>query len=339
MGTALLSVLLVAASATRIEDKIRILTTTPELRDIVTQVGGDLVEATSLLKGPEDPHFVDAKPSFIKEANRADLFVKMGMSLEIGYEPLIVTDSRNPKIQPGTPGYVDASASIRKLEVPQGVVDRSQGDVHPEGNPHYLLDPMNGKVVAATLRDALIRIAPREKAAFEEKTKAFARAVDEAMFGAKLLERFSADALAEPLSAGTLLPFLRERHLEDSLGGFAAEMAPLAGSPIVTYHGGALSYFANRFHLERVAALEPKPGIPPSSAHLASVIETIKARSVRVVFFATYNPRKPVDKVCEETGAKPALFPHQVNALPGATSYLKQMEMLVKLATTELARP
>ena len=332
-------ILLATAALAPIEDKLQVLTTTPELGDVASQIGGDRVEVTSLLKGPEDAHFVDAKPSFIKAANRADLFIVNGMSLEVGYAPLLVRDSRNAKIQPGAPGYVDASARIRKLELPTGVIDRTMGDVHPDGNPHYMLDPMNGKVVAATIRDALSAADPAHKAEFDARCAKLQRSIDEAMFGPKLLERFSADALSEALAQGTLEAFLKERGALDDLGGWARTMLPLSGKPFVSYHGGALTYFAHRFRLERVGALEPKPGVIPSSAHLAEIIEAMKARGVKAVFYAAYNPLKPVEKVTSETGAAGLVFPHQVRATPAAATYQKQMDALVQTVASGLARP
>ncbi len=319
-------------------EPLQVLTTTPELRDLAQIVGGDAVEATSLLRGPEDPHFAQARPSSIKAANRADLFVKNGMSLEIGYEPLIVSESRNPKIQPGSAGHLDASAAIRRLDVPAGAIDRSMGDVHPDGNPHYLLDPMNGKVVARSLRDALAALAPAQRKDFEERCARCEKSIDVAMFGEKVLERFSADTLAELLSQRKLGDFLRERGALDDLGGWAARMLPLAGTPIVTYHKN-LAYFAARYGLDVVEALEPKPGVQPSSTHLETVIATMKARNVRGVFSCSYQPSKPVEKVCAETGAKAVVFPHQVDASASASGFLSLHETLVKLVSSALQQP
>lgn len=334
----LLAGALAALASDRADDKIRVLTTTPDLRDIAAQVGGDLVEVTSLLRGPEDPHFIDAKPSYIKAANRADVFVKNGMSLEAGYETRIVAESRNPKIQPGGPGYVDASVAVEKLGVPTGVVDRTQGDVHPEGNPHFLLDPMNGRRVAATIRDALTRIAPEHRAALEQRCAGFQRSLDEAFAGPKALERFSAESLAALLSERKLAEFLKQRNADGDLGGWAARMLPSAGKPVVAFHPN-VEYFAHRFGLEIVATLEPKPGVQPSSTHLERVIATMKTRGVRAVFFNGFQPRKPVDKACAETGAEPVLFPLQVDAAPEASSYLKLIDTIVRLSTSALAKP
>jgi ABC-type Zn uptake system ZnuABC Zn-binding protein ZnuA len=326
--------LLIPFAAAR-DEKVQILTTLPDLRVIAAEVGGPHVEAKSLLIGPEDPHFIDARPSFIKLANKADLYIKNGMSLEIGYEPRILTESRNPKIQNGALGFLDVSAVIRKLEVPAGVVDRAQGDLHHEGNPHYLLDPFNGKAVAVSIRDALTRIDPAHKTDFDERCAAFCRSIDVAMFGDKLPAKYSADLLFDLTSQGKLLAFVKERNLADALGGWAAKMAPFAGQPVVTYHQN-LTYFQFRFNLERVAMLEPKPGIQPTSEHMETVVKIMKARNVRGVFYNVFQPKKPVDKVCAETGAKPVLFPHQVNAIEGTEDYVKMIDKLVNLSAAAL---
>jgi zinc/manganese transport system substrate-binding protein len=317
------------------DDKIQILTTAPDLRVIAEQVGGEHVEARSLLKGPEDPHFAEAKPAFIKLANKADVFIKIGMSLELGYEPAILAESRNAKIQPGAAGHLDASLTIPKLEVPTGTIDRSLGDVHPDGNPHYLLDPMNAKRVAQAVRDVLSKTSPGNGKEFESRCADFCKNIDEAMFGPKILKRFSPNTLADLLASGKLAAFLKERNAETEIGGWAADMLPLSGKEIAVYHKN-LSYFVHRFHMQEAASLEPKPGVQPSSKHLASVIETIKSRGIKAVFYTTFQSAKAVEKVCEETGAARVLYPHQVNAIENTGDYIKMIDVLVKSSVAAL---
>jgi ABC-type Zn uptake system ZnuABC Zn-binding protein ZnuA len=319
------------AASPQSPEKVRVLATTPDLRAIAEHVGGDRVSATNLAKGPEDPHFIDARPSFIREANRADLFLVNGMGLEVGYAPLLVAESRNPKIHPGAPGYVDCSESIRKLEVPHGALDRSLGDVHAEGNPHYLLDPLNAKVVARTIRDRLKKVDPAGAAGFDARCSAFEQRVDAAMFGPKVLERFSAQALAHLLSDGKLLPFLEERGARNDLAGWAARLAPLSGSKIVCFHAGGLTYMVDRFDLEMVAALESKPGVAPSSSHLASVIETMKKSSVRAILQAVYNPRGAAELVAAKTDARIGVYAHQAGAVPGTEDWFGLVEHNVRV--------
>lgn len=317
-------------------DKLQIFTTLPDLRVIAAEIGGPHVEAKSILVGPEDPHFIDARPSFIKLANRADLYIKSGLSLEQGYEPRILNEARNPRIQNGALGFLDVSGPIRKLEVPVGVVERNQGDLHFEGNPHYMLDPFNGRLVAYVIRDALIRLAPVHKAEFEARCSAFVKSIDVAMFGEALASKYPPDHLYDLTSQGKLADFLKERNLTDSLTGWVAKMLPVAGSPIVTYHQN-LTYFQFRFRLDRVAMVEPKPGILPNSDHTETVIKIMKARNVKAVFYNVFHPKKLVDKICAETGAKGVLFPHQVNAIEGTEDYLKMIDKLVDLSAAALA--
>ncbi|MFN0206133.1 MAG: metal ABC transporter substrate-binding protein [Planctomycetota bacterium] len=319
------------------EKKLQILTTTTDLRAIAAEVGGDRVEAKSLMKGPEDPHFLDAKPNFITLANRADLFIKIGMSLEAGYESIIIGESRNKKIQTGAPGYLDASITIEKLEIPTGPVDRSHGDVHQDGNPHYLLDPLNAKKVAGAIRDSLVKTSPQYKSELEDRCKQFCRKMDESMFGKKILERFSADTLGELLANGKLAAFVKDRKAEADLGGWAAEMLPFSGKPVAVYHKN-LTYFAHRFHLEEAVTLEQKPGVRPSSSYLINVIETIKNQKIKAVFYTSFQSVKAVEKVCEETGAAKVLYPHQVGAIDDTGDYIKMIDRLVKLSSAALAR-
>ena len=341
MNPCILFVVLLAAVVTGQEPAtpLRVLATTTDLADLARRVGGDAVEVHCLLKGPEDPHFIDARPTFIREASRADVFVHNGLDLELGWAPLLLSESRNARIQTGTPGNVDCSRGIAVLDLPTGDIDRSFGDVHPHGNPHYLLDPLAGKVVARTLRDAFTALRPAAQKGLAERCAALERAVDVALFGDKLLQRFTGDTLGELLAQGRLIAFLTERKADADLGGWAKVMAPLAGMKIVSYHGGGLRYFVHRFHLEVAAALEPKPGVSPSPGHLAQVVATIKAQGVRGVFHAIYNERGAVKAVTDKTGARAALFAHQTLALPAATDWLAMLDCNVRLFADTLGKP
>src|SRR5262245_39411666 len=256
--------------------KLRVLATTTDVRELCKEVGGADVDVTCLTKGPEDPHFLDARPSFVKAAAEADALVVTGMELEIGYEPLLLSESRNGRIQKGQPGYVDCSAEIAKLEVPTGTVDRSQGDVHPFGNPHYLTDPVRAKQAAKTIAGAFATIdAPRAEG-YRKRLADFQHRVDVALWGEALLAEQKAERLENRLADGTLVAFLAQRKLEGKLGGLAADLAPFSGRKVVAYHG-TMRYLLDRFHLEEIGQLEPKPGIPPSPRHLAELEERMKA--------------------------------------------------------------
>jgi ABC-type Zn uptake system ZnuABC Zn-binding protein ZnuA len=234
--------------------------------------------AVSAIATPlQDPHFVDAKPSYILEASRADLFVLAGMDLEVGWEPLVREGSRNAAIQVGGPGYVDASAHVRKLAVPAGRVDRSRGDVHPYGNPHYWLDPLNAVPLTADIALALSRVDPRNAGLYNDRRQRF------------LVE------------------------LDRRMASWRSRMAPLEGTPVVTYHE-SWEYFARRFGLELVGSLEPKPGIPPSPSHLAQLMDRMKARDVELILKEPYYEDENPELVARETGARVVELPNQPQA-------------------------
>lgn len=330
------ALLLLAAAASAEEPKVvNVLATTTDLAAIAREVGGDAVKVASLAKGPEDPHFIDARPSFIRMAKDADLFLKIGMELEVGYEGPLVLQARNPRIQPGTPGYCDASLKVDKLEVPEGVVDRSLGDVHPDGNPHYLLDPVRAKTVAAEIAEALAGVDPPRADAYRERAKAFAARIDDRMFGAKLLARAPAKRLERMLAEGKLAAYLKEKGWESDLGGWAKEMVPFAGSKVVSYHALFL-YLLDRFHLEDAAHLEPKPGVPPSPRHTQKVIEDMKARGIRALLATVFNPKDVSENVAKETGARLVILAHMPAAVEGTDDYAAFVDHNVKALAAAL---
>jgi ABC-type Zn uptake system ZnuABC Zn-binding protein ZnuA len=191
-GIAALALLGSAAHA----EPLRVVASTPELGSLVREVGGDQVTVTVLAKPSEDPHFVEAKPSFVKEMNQAELYVANGLDLEIGYQSVLLTGARNARILPGNPGYIDGSVAITPMDVPLVPVDRSMGDVHPFGNPHYLLDPLMGLKVAALLRDTLAALRPENGGYFAQRYDAFKQRVDEALVGLTLAQQYGAEKLA-----------------------------------------------------------------------------------------------------------------------------------------------
>jgi zinc/manganese transport system substrate-binding protein len=289
------------------KNKLDIVTTVTPLKSIAEAVGGHFVSVTSIGRGDEDPHFISAKPSFMMKARRADLFIRIGLELEIGYEGLILQGSRNPKIQLGMPGHLDASQGIPLLEVPVTRVYRSMGDIHPLGNPHYWLDPYNGRIIARTICNRLKLLDPGHSADYDRNLASFLLKLDSAMFGPKLTQAIGGEKLWELLLSRQLDKFIREKSL--SLSGWLAKMKPFAGSAIVTYHL-SWSYFANRFNLNVVAEMEPKPGIPPTPGHTLDVIQLIKADKVKVILTEPFYEHQSVRAVAEKTGAKVLIVPN-----------------------------
>lgn len=286
---------------------LKVCATVPELGGLVRAVGGDQVAVTVFAKGTEDPHYLDAKPSFIKALSQADLFVQIGMDLEAGWAPLLLRSSRNARVQPGGSGFLDASVVITPLEVPAGPVDRSMGDVHPQGNPHYLTDPLAGLKVAALIRDRLAELRPEAAGLFSRRYEEFRKRLAEAMVGPGLAGRFEIEKLA-----------LRQQEEPEALGGWLGRLRPFSGARILTYHS-SWPYFAERFDLVVVGQMEPKPGIPPGPGYLLEVIRTAQAQKATVILMEPWLPRKPADLVAEKTGAR--VVQAAVSVASGAEGY------------------
>jgi len=321
IAATLVAPLAVGLAAGEDRGKLKVLATTTDVRELCREVGGDDAVVTCLMKGPEDPHFLDARPSFIRAAAEADALVLTGMELEVGYEPLLLSESRNGKIQKGQPGYVDCSIDVEKLEVPTANIDRSLGDVHPFGNPHYLLDPVRAKKAAKTIADAFATIDPSRGDAYKKRLADFVKRVDVAMWGDALLAEQKAERLENRLADGTLLEFLKARKLDGKLGGLAAELAPYAGRKVVAYHAN-MNYLVDRFHLEQIGTLEPKPGIPPSAKHLAELEELMKSGNAKLVLYNVFQPARTAESVASDVGGAAVRIAHMPDSVPGTSTYL-----------------
>jgi zinc/manganese transport system substrate-binding protein len=282
---------MLAVTASIASAQVRVVTTTPDLASLAREIGGSAVSVTALAKPTEDPHFVDAKPSHILTLNRADVLIEGGAELELGWLPPLLENSRNSKISAGAPGRVVASEGIRMLEVPSSF-DRSKGDVHSLGNPHFLADPVDAKIVAREIADHLRQVDPKNAATY-----------------AGNLSRFTA-------------------RIDAKTAEWQRQLAPYRGSRIVTYHKDFV-YFADRFGLKIIEELEPKPGISPSPSHLASVIGTMKAQNAHVILVQPYQRRKTAETVARQTGATVLDMPQQPGARPGTTTYFEMMDSLV----------
>jgi ABC-type Zn uptake system ZnuABC Zn-binding protein ZnuA len=302
-------------------------TTTTDLASIARVIGGDRVEVTCVATGREDPHFIAAKPSYMMAARKADLWIRVGLELEIGYEELILDGSRNPKIRIGTDGHLDASEGVLRLEVPTQRIDRSMGDIHPMGNPHYWLDPLNGRIVAKNISRRLARLAPEHAEYFGKRTEEFRRQLDERMFGPELVDRIGGSKLWASLLKDRLDDLLKDATLP-SLGGWLGAMRPYTGNKIITYHR-SWSYFAHRFGLVVAGELEPKPGIPPSPGHVAEVIKRIKAGGIQVLLMEPFYSRKAPDLVASQTGITIVESANSVGGQEEATDYLAMLDNVV----------
>ena len=311
------------------ESPLTVVTTTSDLRSIVESVGGAHVSVTSLDNGQEDPHFIQAKPSTMMAARKADLWVRVGLELEIGYEELILDGSRNRKIRIGSTGHLDASEGAIRLELPTQKVDRSMGDVHPLGNPHYWLDPWNGRVVAHNVRDRLKTIDAAHAADYDARCAAFDKRLDEAVFGGELVERLGGDPLWQLEIADQLDATLAQQGLSDKLGGWLGKIRPYRHAKILTYHR-SWSYFAHRFGLDVVGELEPKPGIPPSPGHLAEIIAMAQRGDIKLLLVEPFYEKKGPQFVSSKTGVRVVEAANSVGGQAEATDYLAMLDNVVR---------
>ena len=286
-----LSAALSAIVATAADAKIKVVATLPDLASLAREVGGDKVEVSAMAKPTEDPHFVDARPSFVVQLRSADVLIDGGAELELGWLPPLLQNARNPKIEVGKPGRVQASQGVRLMNVPANVT-RAAGDVHALGNPHFMTDPIIAKTVALHIAQSFAAVDAPNAAFYDANYKKF-----EATINAKLQE-------------------------------WGAAMLPFKGQSVVAYHDSWV-YFAHRFGLNIDIFLEPKPGIPPSPSHLAEVIEKMKAQKIKAIIVEPFHDRKIAEKVASSTGAKVVDFAQYPGALPNTDSYVKLIDTLV----------
>ena len=271
--------------------KVNVVATLPDLGSLAREVGGDNVSVTVLAKPTEDPHFVDARPSFVVALRSADVLIDGGAELELGWLPPLLQNARNAKLDVGKPGRVQASQGIRLLNVPANVT-RAAGDVHALGNPHFAVDPIIAKAIAQHIAQSFAAVDPTNAASYEANYKKF-----EAAINAKLQE-------------------------------WGAAMLPFKGQHVVAYHD-SWPYFAHRFGLVIDIFLEPKPGIPPSPSHLAEVIAQMKAQKIKAIIVEPYHDRKIAERVASATGAKVIDFAQYPGGLPDTDGYVHLIDKLV----------
>lgn len=279
--------------------EIKVITATEDLASLVKEIGGDKVSAESLARGYQDPHFVEAKPSFVLKLHSADLLVVVGRELEIGWLPPLITQSRNSKIQPGGPAYLDASQTVKILDIPSGQITRAMGDVHPQGNPHYWLDPANGRRIAKAIEGKLAQMSPNDAAYFAQRYADF------------------------------------DRRLADAEARWKAALAPYKGTKIVTYHR-SWPNFAEAFGLDVVGYVEPKPGIPPSPAHTLTLMQEMKQQGIKLILVEPYFDLKTPNAIARDTGAKVLVLPPSVGGVKEATDYIALFDYDVNLLASTL---
>ncbi|HKH94089.1 MAG TPA: metal ABC transporter substrate-binding protein [Gemmatimonadaceae bacterium] len=264
-----------------VQAQLKVVTSTTDLYDIAKAVGGQNITATHIGEGYQDPHFIEAKPSFVLQLRNADVWAFVGLDLEIGWMPLLLDGARNPKIRLGGSGYVDVSRAISVLDRPTGAVDRSMGDVHALGNPHYWLDPENGRRIARLFRAKFSELDPKNASAYAANAQAF------------------------------------ENRLNAAERAWAGDVAAIKGKPVVAWHT-SWRYLAGYTGMNIVAFMEPKPGVPPSPAHLYQVIQTVKRTGAKAIIMEPYYDRKTADLVAKQTGVKVLVLPPSVGGARSA---------------------
>ena len=274
--------------------KPNVMTTTEDLAALAREVGGDKIDVDSIAKGYQDPHFVEPKPSFLLKLQKADLLAVVGLQLEIGWLPPLQTQSRNGKIQVGGKGYIDMSQYCQILEIPTGQVTRAMGDVHPLGNPHYWLDPQNGKRIAKAFADKLGELDPGNSSYFQQRYSDF------------------------------------DKRLSDAEKGWEAKMAPYRGRKVITYHR-SWPNFCERFGLVVVDYVEPRPGIPPTPSHTLEVINTMKRDNIKLVLVEPYFDLRTPNSIAQAVGGEVAQLMPSVGGKKEITDYFKLFDYDINL--------
>lgn len=315
-----------SAAAQEAPGKKKVLCTLPVLEALAREVGGDAFETGSLSRPDQDPHFVSPTPSLMKKLREADVFIQIGLQLEL-WADAVADGSGNPRVQRGGPGRVVASAGIPREEVPK-VLTRAEGDIHPEGNPHLWLDPLRAKAIAENIARGLGSAAPERKGEIEARLKRFKDRIDEAVFGAELVRQAGGAALARRALDGTLADWLEERKLSDKLGGWLRKAAPLRGRKVVEFHRTWV-YFARLLGLEIVGSIEPKPGIAPGPQHLARLRELLRQGGASLIAVENYQDLSNPRALEEQTGVRMVILPTQPGGEPGTEDYFKLIDFIL----------
>jgi zinc/manganese transport system substrate-binding protein len=276
--------------------KLNVVTATTDMAALAQEVGGDRIQVESIAKGYQDPHFVEAKPSFLLKLRNADLLIVVGLQLEIGWLPPLINQSGNPKIQVGALGYLDASQFAEILDIPTGTVTRAMGDVHPLGNPHYWLDPDNGRRIARGIAAKLGDLDPPNSAYYQQRFQDF------------------------------------DKRLSTAEQKWDAEMKPFHGRKVVTYHN-SFPNFAKHFGLNVIGYVEPRPGIPPTPSHTIELIGLMKRENCKVVLVEPYFDLKTPQSIGRETGAQVVQYLPSVGGEKQVTDYFQLFDYNIDLLT------
>jgi len=290
-----------ASSIAAAAGKINVITATQDLASIGAEIGGDRITIESIAKGYQDPHFVEPKPSFLIKLQKADLLVLVGLQLEIGWLPPLITQSGNSKIQPSNAGYLDMSQFCQILEIPTTQVTRAMGDVHPLGNPHYWLNPENGRRIAKAYQTKLSEMRPADTAFFAQRYADF------------------------------------DKRLTDAVKRWDAQMAPYRGRKVVTYHR-SWPNFCERFGLVVIDYVEPKPGIPPTPSHTLEVINTMKRENIKLILVEPYFDLRTPNSIAQAVGGQVVVLLPSVGGVKEVNDYFQLFDYDMKLLSDAFAK-
>jgi len=339
MYKALILVLLnIAITSSPAAERLRVCATTADLGSLATVIGGQHIELTVFAKGGDDPHFIEPRPTFVKSLSRADVLIDIGMELEIGWLPPIVQQAGNAALHPGGDGRITAANAIRPLGVPTAPIDRSHGDIHATGNPHFLSDPLAGVAVARLLRDRFSLLRADDAAIFASNYNNFASAMATSLLGPEAVTALGGyDAALTLVENDQALTQLTTLGLKP--GGWLGALAAHAGVKVVADHD-QWPYFARRFSLNVIGFLEPKPGLPPTSRHLNEVAKLMAENGCRLIIVSAFFDRSGADVLAAKNAAVVIPLAHQVGSEPGTDDYLSFIDYDVKaLAAACAATP
>jgi len=316
----------VTTTATAAPKKISVVTTLNVLAAVAREVGGDRVTVSALAKSNQDPHTLVAKPTYKVAAKNANLFIELGLDLD-KWGSAVTDASGNPDIQMGQKGRVVASEGIETKELP-ATLSKAWGDIHPSGNPHVWLDPVNVKQIAKNIAAGLTRVDPAGKDAYAANLKTFQLKIDDALYGHPLVEEYGASKLERLSRRNELIDYLKTKGTYAKLGGWLKKAEPLRGLKIVTYHKTWI-YFCDRFGIEIRGEIEEKPGIPPSQDYLATLVAKVKADGIKVLFVDTIYPTKDGQYIAGKTDAKMVSSPIDVGGAQGTDDYFSLISTLL----------
>lgn len=320
-----------AGSEVAAQDRLEVVTTLPTYAAIAREITGDLANVTAIARGDQDAHFVNARPSFARLLQSADVFVSTGLDLEL-WVPSLLQRANNSRVLEGAPGHVVAFSGVELLDVPANV-SRAGGDVHVFGNPHIFTDPINGIQIARNILAALQRLDPSNASAYERREKMFETRVLERLYGERLVEMLGEETLLSLSRSDSFWDFAEEqtfegRPLTSYVGGWLGQAAPARGRQLACYHKN-WAYFSKRFEVPCAIYVEPKPGIPPAPGHVQDVIQFIRDNSIPVVWAASYYSGRQVEQVASRAGAIGQRVPMSVGGAEGVETFFDLFDRLV----------